>query len=83
MLNNFCYKYANVMQQMDNSSFGPFTITYATNITFGIGPKKSKYILSQIQLHLQSNINYENISPFPKYSYQNSNISPIQLTSSF
>ncbi len=38
VFNIFCYKYANVMQQMDNSSCGPFTITYATNITFGIGP---------------------------------------------
>ncbi len=38
------FKYANVMQQIDSSSCGLFTITYAINITFGIDPKKSKYI---------------------------------------
>ncbi len=37
-------KYANVMQQIDSSSCGLFTITYAINIAFGIDPKKSKYI---------------------------------------
>jgi hypothetical protein len=34
------YKYASVMQQMDSSSWGLFKITYATNITFVIDPKK-------------------------------------------
>jgi hypothetical protein len=33
------YSYANVMQQLDNSSCGLFTITYATNITFELNPK--------------------------------------------
>jgi hypothetical protein len=32
-------KCANVMQQTNSSSSGLFTITYATNITFGIDPK--------------------------------------------
>jgi len=29
------YSYANVMQQLDNSSCGFFTIAYASNTTFG------------------------------------------------
>jgi hypothetical protein len=38
------YKYANVIQQMDNSMCGIFTISYATYITFGIDPEKSRFI---------------------------------------
>ncbi len=38
------YKYANVMQQLDSSSCGFFTIPYAIDIAFGIDPKKSKCI---------------------------------------
>jgi hypothetical protein len=38
------YKYANVIQQMDNSTCGIFTISYATNIAFGIDLEKPKYI---------------------------------------
>jgi hypothetical protein len=56
------------MQQIDN---GLSTITYATNITLGIELKKSKYVLSQLDLYLQNNINCRYISPFPKYSNQN------------
>ncbi len=62
------YRYANVMQQIDN---GLSTITSATNITFGIELKKSKYVLSQLHLYLRNNINCRYISPFPKYSNQN------------
>ncbi len=40
------YKYANVIQQMDKSTCGIFTISYATNITFGIDLEKSRYIFS-------------------------------------
>jgi hypothetical protein len=32
------------MQQIDSSSCGLFTVTFAIDITFGIDPKKSKYI---------------------------------------
>jgi hypothetical protein len=39
------YKYAIVMQQINNSSCGLFTIAYAIDIAFGINPKKSKYTL--------------------------------------
>jgi hypothetical protein len=35
------YKYASVMQQINSSSCGLFTIAYATNITFGIDPENS------------------------------------------
>jgi hypothetical protein len=45
------YKYENVMQQIDSSSCGFFTITCAIDIAFGIDPKKSKCILSQMQLY--------------------------------
>jgi hypothetical protein len=64
------YKYANVMQQIDSSSCALFTISYATNITFGIDTKKSKNILSQMRLHFRNNINNKHIDPFPKYPNQ-------------
>jgi hypothetical protein len=40
---HFLYSYANVMQQLDGSSCGLFTITYATNITFELNPEQSIY----------------------------------------
>jgi hypothetical protein len=46
------YKYANVMWRTYSSSCDLFAIAYAINIAFGIDPKKSEYILSQMQLHL-------------------------------
>jgi len=58
------------MQQIDSSSCGLFTISYATNITFGIDTKKSKYILSQMRLPFRNNINNNIIYPFPKYPNQ-------------
>ncbi len=75
------YKYASVMQQINSSLCGLFTIAYATNIAFGIDPKKFKYILSQMQLHFQNNINNKYLFPFPKYPKQNTNINLTQLTS--
>jgi uncharacterized membrane protein YpjA len=75
------YKYASVMQQINSSSCGLFTIAYATYIAFGIYPKKSKYISSQMQLHFQNNINNKSFFPFPKYPKQNTNINLTQLTS--
>ncbi len=47
-VNNLLYTYANVMQQIDNSSCGVFTITYATNIAFGFDLKKFQYVLTQM-----------------------------------
>jgi len=75
------YKYASVMQQINSSSCSLFTIAYATNIAFGIDPKKFKYILSQMQLHFQNNINNKYLFPFRKYPKQNTNINLTQLTS--
>jgi len=36
------------VQQIDNSSCGLFTIAYATDITFVIKPKQSRYIVPQM-----------------------------------
>ncbi len=65
------YLYASVMQQLDNSSCGLFTIAYATDIAFEVNPKKSIYNVPQMQSHLHNNINNKTISPFPKYSHSN------------
>ncbi len=51
-VNNLLYTYANVMQQIDNSSCGVFIITYAIDITIGFDLKKSQYVLTQMQTHL-------------------------------
>jgi hypothetical protein len=64
------------MQQIDSSWCDIFTITYVVDITFGINPKKSKYILSQMKLHF-----INNIFSFPKYPNQNTNVNFTQLTS--
>jgi hypothetical protein len=48
------YSYANVMQQLDNSSCELFSITYATNITFELNPKIYIYNVPQMQLHLHN-----------------------------
>jgi hypothetical protein len=48
IVENLLYKYASFMQQIDNSSCGLFTITYATDITFVIKPKQSRYIIPQM-----------------------------------
>jgi hypothetical protein len=49
------------MQQINSSSYGLFTITYATNITIGIDPKnpsifyhKCDYIFKTIKIFLFS-----------------------------
>jgi hypothetical protein len=44
--NNLLYTYANVMQQIDNSSCGVFTITYAIDIAFGFDLEKFQYVLT-------------------------------------
>jgi hypothetical protein len=36
------------MQQTHNSSCGLFTIAYAIDITFGIKPEQSRYIVPQM-----------------------------------
>jgi ASC-1-like (ASCH) protein len=51
-VNNLLYTYANVMQQIDNSSYGVFIIKYAIDISFGFDPEKSQYVLTQMQTHL-------------------------------
>jgi len=51
-VNNLLYTYANVMQQINNSSCGVFTIAYAINIAFGFDLENFQYVLTQIQTHL-------------------------------
>ncbi len=43
-VNNLLYTYANVMYQINNSSYGVFTITYAIDISFGFDPEKFQCI---------------------------------------
>jgi hypothetical protein len=47
-VNNLLYTYANVMQQIDNSSYDVFTIAYAIDIMFGFDPKKYQYVLTEM-----------------------------------
>jgi hypothetical protein len=47
-MNNLLYTYANVMQQINNSTCDIFTIAYATNIAFGFNLEKSQYVLRQM-----------------------------------
>ncbi len=42
------HPYANVIQQLDNSSWELFTIAYAVDITFGFNPEKSTYNVTQM-----------------------------------
>ncbi len=42
------YSYANVMQQPNNSSCELFTITYATDITFGLNQEQFIYHVPQV-----------------------------------
>jgi len=65
------YSYANVMQQLDNSSCRFFTRAYAIDITFKFNIEKSTYNVPQMQSHLHNNINYKTTYPFPKYSHSN------------
>ncbi len=51
-VNNLLYTYANGMQQIENSSYGVFTMTYVIDIAFGFGLKKSQYVLTQMRTHL-------------------------------
>ncbi len=51
-VNNLLYTYANIMQQINNSSCDVFTKAYATNIAFEFNPEKSQYVLTQMQTHL-------------------------------
>jgi hypothetical protein len=50
-VNNLLYTYANVMQQIDNSSRGVFKIAHVRDIVFGFDLKKSQYVLTQMQTH--------------------------------
>jgi hypothetical protein len=59
--------YANVMQQINNSSCDVFTITDAPNIIFEFDVKKSQHVLTQMQTHLRNTIHNRFIFPFPKY----------------
>jgi hypothetical protein len=65
------YSYANVMQELDSSSYKLSTISYAANIIFEQNVKNSIYNVPQMRLHLHNNINNKTISPFPKYSHSN------------
>jgi hypothetical protein len=55
------------MQQLNGSSYGVFTISYAIDITFVLHPKQSIYIVLEMQLPLHTNINNKNLSPSPKH----------------
>jgi len=68
-VNNLLYTYANVMQQIDNSSCDAFTIAYAIDIAFGFDFEKSQYVFIEMQTHLQNSINNIYIFPFPKMTY--------------
>jgi hypothetical protein len=60
------YTYVNVIQQLDGSSCGLFTIAYVINMAFKFNLEQSIYIVPKIWLHVQNNINDNNTSPFPK-----------------
>lgn len=62
----FHYKYANVMQQPDNSSCGVFTLAYATDIAYQINPETSIYNVSNMRSHLRDCITQSKLIPFPK-----------------
>jgi hypothetical protein len=47
-VNNLLYTYVNVMQQIDNSSCGVFTIECTIDIRFGINFEKFQYVLTQM-----------------------------------
>jgi len=61
------FTYANVMQQINNSSCDVFTIANAPSIVFGFDFEKSQHILTQIRTHLRNSINNRFIFPFSKY----------------
>jgi hypothetical protein len=67
-VNNLLYTYANVMQQIDNSSClcDAFTIAYAIDIAFLLNFKKIQYVLIELQTHLQNAINNIHIIPSQK-----------------
>ncbi len=60
------YTYVNVMQQIDNSSCGVFTITYATDIVFRFYFEKFQYVLTQMRRHLQNSISNKYWKQFEK-----------------
>ncbi len=66
-VNNLLYTNANVIQKIDNSSCGVFTIAYATDIAFEFDPEKSQCVLTQMQKKLRNSINNRYIFYFPKY----------------
>ncbi len=65
-VNNLLYTYANVMQQIDNSSCDVFTIAYAIDIVFGFDFKKFQHVLIEMQTHLRNAINNIHIIPSQK-----------------
>jgi hypothetical protein len=46
------FTYANVMQQINNSSCDVFSIANAPSIVFGFDFEKSQHVLTQIRTHL-------------------------------
>jgi hypothetical protein len=68
-VNNLLYTYANVMQQIDNSSClcDAFTIAYAIDIAFLLNFKKIQYVLIELQTHLRNAINNMHIIPSQKW----------------
>ena len=62
----FHYKYANVLQQPDDSSCGVFALAYATDIAYKINLETSIYNISDMRQHLRDYITQSKIIPFPK-----------------
>jgi hypothetical protein len=58
--------YANVMQQIDQSSCGLFVIAYVINIAFSLNVEKSKYVVFQMKQHLRNCLNGKYVIPFPR-----------------
>ncbi len=60
------YIYANVMQQIDQSSCGLFVIAYAIDIAFSLNVEKSKYVVFKIRQHLKNCLNAKYVISFPR-----------------
>jgi hypothetical protein len=60
------YTCAKVMQQLDQSSCGLFTIAYVVDIAFNIDVQKSNYIVNEMRQHLNFIKNMKYITSFSK-----------------
>ncbi len=60
------YIYANVMQQIDQSSCGLFVIAYVIDIAFNLNVEKSKYVVFKMKQHLRNCLNVKYLILFPR-----------------